>query len=158
MPPALQRFPEVLALDVDRQLKVNVETLQSQWFVRGLALKKLLRSQPQVCRQASTVHWEILPVPTLLHVLCSASATANVLAWQSLMLRIPVRRFLATMLIVAETARATVTGVGFASDTTHCCHGHRAHGTGDNDKSSVANRVKASKVHVVDARRVHLLD
>ena len=48
VPPALQRFPEVLALDVDRQLRANIETLQTQWFVRGLALKKLLRSQPQV--------------------------------------------------------------------------------------------------------------
>ena len=53
VPPALQRFPEVLALDVDRQLRANIETLQTQWFVRGLALKKLLRSQPQVCSPAS---------------------------------------------------------------------------------------------------------
>ena len=58
MPPALQRFPEVLALDVERQLRANIETLQSTWFVRGLALKKLLRSQPQVRRSllAPDVH------------------------------------------------------------------------------------------------------
>lgn len=47
---ALARFPEVLALPVDSQLRANVEALQSQWFVRGLALKKLLRTQPQVRR------------------------------------------------------------------------------------------------------------
>ena len=46
--PAIARFPEVLALSVDSQLRGNVETLQSEWFVRGLALKKLLRTQPQV--------------------------------------------------------------------------------------------------------------
>ena len=46
--PALTRFPEVLALSVESQLQENVATLQSEWFVRGLALKKLLRTQPQV--------------------------------------------------------------------------------------------------------------
>ena len=55
MPSALQRFPEVLALDVNQQLRANAETLQSQWFVRGLALKKLLRSQPQVLTQGCPV-------------------------------------------------------------------------------------------------------
>ena len=48
MAAALARFPEALALPVDSQLRANVEALQSQWFVRGLALKKLLRTQPQV--------------------------------------------------------------------------------------------------------------
>lgn len=50
---ALARFPEVLALPVDSQLRANVATLQSQWFVRGLALKKLLRTQPQVMSHLS---------------------------------------------------------------------------------------------------------
>jgi len=48
MATVLTKFPEVLALDVASQLQKNVDTLQSQWFVRGLALKKLLRTQPQV--------------------------------------------------------------------------------------------------------------
>ena len=52
MATVLTKFPEVLALDVASQLQKNVDTLQSQWFVRGLALKKLLRTQPQVCRCA----------------------------------------------------------------------------------------------------------
>ena len=48
LPAALSKFPEVLALPVDSQLQANVDALQSTWYVRGLALKKLLRTQPQV--------------------------------------------------------------------------------------------------------------
>ena len=117
--PALQRFPEVLALDVDCQLKANVDTLQTQWFVRGLALKKLLRSQPQVRR---------FPFP--LQLMDLGQVTRHVLTYASD--QTSARRFLAIMWTVAGTARAIAIDVGFASETlqgcaaNHPCRGFQA--------------------------------
>ena len=113
VPPALQRFPEVLALDVDRQLKGNIETLQTQWFVRGLALKKLLRSQPQV-QSPSTVHGRHLDA-------CACVPISPTAVCGDKLLR-PVRRCWDTTSTAEATARVTATAAGRGYEA-RCQHG-----------------------------------
>ncbi|KAK8960188.1 hypothetical protein KSP40_PGU006269 [Platanthera guangdongensis] len=44
----LKKFPEVLGCSLSEELKVNVETLESEWGIKGKTLRNLLLRNPKV--------------------------------------------------------------------------------------------------------------